>query len=127
MALKNFLAKLTKRKQPSIKHPYALYDKIGKETFPRQSRIGQRVEVTFKNGSGMMFGQVVRGDNENPHETIVQLDDGRVVRHPEVFISYNAPAKPKPLPPETMASREETSTDSDNIGDIEIKKGDGDV
>lgn len=109
--LKRLLAKLFGTKKPA--HPYALYAKISKNGFPRQSRVGQRVEVSFKDGSGSALGQVVRGDTESPHETIVQLDDGRILRNPEVFISYNAAPKPKPVAP---------VEDVDNIGDIETKK-----
>lgn len=118
--LKSLLAKLLPTKKP--KHPYDAYAKIGKETFPKQSRVGQRVEVSFKNGSGIALGEVVRGDTESPHETFVKLDDGRLLRNPEVFISYNAPAKPKV---ETMAPADPVVS-SDNVGDIDVKAG-GDV
>lgn len=53
---------------------------IGAEVFPKQSRIGDRVEVSFLNARDqgkLMYGEIVRSDNESPFMVIIRLEDGR--------------------------------------------------
>ncbi len=53
--------------------------------FPKQGKsVGKRVEVCFHfDTSKTIKGTIVRDDREDPGETIIKLDDGRVVRADE--------------------------------------------
>ena len=55
---------------------------IDADRWPRQGRhLGARVEVCFHyDTSRLVRGIVLRDDAEAPGETIIQLDNGRVVR-----------------------------------------------
>lgn len=49
--------------------------------FPKQSDwVKRRVEVVFHYGDQRFPGTILRDDTEAPGETIIALDDGRVVR-----------------------------------------------
>ena len=52
------------------------------DKFPKQGDyLGRTVEVCFHyDTSKTISGVVVRDDIESPHETIIQLSDGRLVR-----------------------------------------------
>lgn len=54
---------------------------IGYDEFPKQSRyVGMRVEVCFRfNTEQTINGTIIRDDVTEPHLTIIQLDDKRVV------------------------------------------------
>lgn len=62
--------------------------------FPKQSEwVGMRVEVCFHyDTSRTVGGTVVRDDREPPHEMLIQLDDGPVVRSVECQHTHPAPA-----------------------------------
>jgi hypothetical protein len=54
---------------------------INYDEFPKQgSYLGRRVEVCFHYDANKRIGGViVRDDAEDPHRTIIRLDDGRYV------------------------------------------------
>lgn len=57
---------------------------IGHKRFPKQgSFLGKRVQVSFhapgREANRELGGEVVRDDEEDPHRTIIKLDDGRYV------------------------------------------------
>ena len=55
------------------------YDK-----FPEQGRWkGLRTEVIFRHQDKIIMGTIVRDDMQEPFETIIQLDDGRIIRSTE--------------------------------------------
>jgi hypothetical protein len=61
-------------------------------TFPRQGKLlGRRAKVLFRYGRPAYLGEIVRDDMEEPFQTIIKLDDGRVVLGTECQYS--------PLPP----------------------------
>ncbi len=49
--------------------------------FPKQGKwVGRRVKVCFHyDTSQVVEGEIVRDDAEDPHRTIIKLDDGRHV------------------------------------------------
>ena len=53
--------------------------------FPKQSEfVNQRVNVIFKyDTSRRIEGTIIRDDREEPFETLIKLDDGRVIRGTE--------------------------------------------
>jgi hypothetical protein len=55
---------------------------IKHDIFPRQTPwVGQRVAVCFfYDTEHSVLGKVVRDDDEEPHETIIRLEDGRFIR-----------------------------------------------
>ena len=55
---------------------------ISKYSFPKQSgHVNQRCEVCFHyDTSQTVDGTIVRDDREEPFETIIKLDNGRIVR-----------------------------------------------
>ena len=59
-------------------------------TFPEQSsHVKQRVEVCFLyDTSKSVMGTIVRDDVEEPFETIIMLDDGRIVLATECQYSF---------------------------------------
>lgn len=59
-------------------------------TFPEQSsHVNQRVAVCFMyDTSQSILGTIVRDDLEEPFETIIQLDDGRIVLATECQYSF---------------------------------------
>jgi hypothetical protein len=57
---------------------------IGHERFPKQGGfLGKRVSVSFhapgRDVNRELPGEVVRDDVEEPHRTVIKLDDGRYV------------------------------------------------
>ena len=60
-------------------------DTIRWNSFPAQSdRVGDEVVVCFHYDlENEVHGQVIRDDREPPMETLIMLDDGRVVRGSE--------------------------------------------
>ena len=50
--------------------------------FPKQGENkGKRAEVSFNyNRSISLYGVIVRDDMEKPYETLIWLDDGRIIR-----------------------------------------------
>ena len=54
---------------------------ISHDTWPRQVGLfGRRVDVCFHyNTAHRVLGRIVRDDAEEPYQTIILLDDGRVV------------------------------------------------
>ena len=55
---------------------------ISKYSFPKQSgHVNQRCEVCFHYDTSQTFdGTIVRDDREEPFETIIKLDNGRIIR-----------------------------------------------
>lgn len=62
---------------------------ISKFEFPKQSgHVNQLVEVCFHyDTSKTVAGRIIRDDIEEPYETLIQLDNGRVVRGVECQFS----------------------------------------
>ena len=50
--------------------------------FPKQSEfVNRRVRVCFHyDTSKWIEGKIIRDDREEPYETLIELDDGRVIR-----------------------------------------------
>ena len=63
---------------------------IGIDSFPLQSElIGSNVRVCFRyNTTDTIIGQIVRDDREPPWETLIYLEDGRIVRAVECQYSH---------------------------------------
>jgi len=62
--------------------------------WPKQGRyLGYRARVMFHYVGPEVMGTIVRNDVEAPHQTLIQLDDGRIVRAAECQYS------PEPAPP----------------------------
>jgi hypothetical protein len=63
----------------------SIVETITSTRFPRQgSFLGLRVRVCFHyETASAVPGVIVRDDAEEPYETIISLDDGRVVRSKE--------------------------------------------
>ena len=61
--------------------------------FPKQSEyVNRRCNVCFKyDTSNIIPGTLIRDDREEPYETLIKLDDGRVVRGTECQFSYYNP------------------------------------
>ena len=53
--------------------------------FPKQTgHVNQRCKVCFHyNTSIWLYGTIIRDDNEPPFETLIKLDNGRVLRATE--------------------------------------------
>lgn len=68
-------------------HPY-----IGPDAFPKQGdHLGRRARVCFHYDTSRTFdGTVVRDDTEDPHVTVIRLDDGRHVLATECMYSPDA-------------------------------------
>lgn len=59
-------------------------ENVGHDRFPKQgSHKGLRAQVMFNYSSPTLGGVIIRDDAEAPWETIIQLDDGRIVRATE--------------------------------------------
>lgn len=58
-----------------------VHDNISIDRFPAQGKWkGKRVRVSFHYDTGRVAeGVIIRDDEEAPHVTIIQLDDGRAV------------------------------------------------
>lgn len=58
--------------------------------FPNQSgHVGTRCKVCFHyDTTRWIMGTVIRDDIEEPHETLIKLDDGRTVRATECQYSF---------------------------------------
>lgn len=65
--------------------------------FPKQSEyVNRRCEVCFHFDTSLTIGGVIlRDDREEPFETIIKLDDGRIVRATECQYSISYPKKRK--------------------------------
>lgn len=63
---------------------------IDKFNFPEQSsHVNQRVEVCFHyDTSKTIDGTIIRDDREEPFETLIKLDNGRVIRGVECQYSH---------------------------------------
>ena len=63
--------------------------------FPKQSEyVNRRCEVCFKYDTSVtILGTVIRDDREEPFETLIKLDDGRVIRAIECQYSHYNPRK----------------------------------
>ena len=61
--------------------------------YPKQSEyVNRRVEVCFHyDTSKTMMGTILRDDREEPGETIIVLDDGRILRGTECQFSIYRP------------------------------------
>ncbi len=59
--------------------------------FPKQSEyVNRRVKVCFHyNTSKWILGTIVRDDRETPFETLIKLDDGRIMRASECQYSLS--------------------------------------
>lgn len=68
-------------------------DTITMYKFPKQSEyVNRRVKVLFHyDTSQCMPGTIIRDDREEPFETLIKLDDGRVVRGVECQYSTMVP------------------------------------
>ncbi len=63
---------------------------VGFESFPRQSKfLGATVEVQFHYDGRKLDGRIIRDDAEAPFETLIMLQDERVVR--AVECQYSPP------------------------------------
>lgn len=62
-----------------------VHENIGADVYPEQSRYkGERAFVVFHYDTSRKFeATVLRDDKDAPWETLLQLDDGRVVRSVE--------------------------------------------
>ena len=65
--------------------------------FPKQSEyVNRRVEVLLHyDTSACVMGTILRDDREEPFETIIKLDDGRIVRGIECQYSIYRPKHSK--------------------------------
>lgn len=63
--------------------------------FPKQSEyVNRRCEVCFHYDTSFIIpGTVIRDDREEPFETLIKLDDGRVLRGTECQFSFYNPRK----------------------------------
>lgn len=63
---------------------------IDKYHFPKQTEhVNQRVEVCFHyDTTKMVEGTIIRDDAEEPFETLIKLDNGRVIRACECQFSF---------------------------------------
>ena len=59
--------------------------------FPEQTHhVNQRCKVCFHYDTSVwIMGTVIRDDHEEPYETLIQLDDGRVMRAVECQYSFS--------------------------------------
>jgi len=65
--------------------------------FPKQSEyVNRRCEVCFHYDTSVtILGTVIRDDREEPFETLIKLDDGRILRAAECQYSHFSPTKHK--------------------------------
>lgn len=63
--------------------------------FPKQSEyVNRRCEVCFHYDTSVtILGTVIRDDREEPFETLIKLDDGRILRATECQYSHFSPTK----------------------------------
>ena len=63
--------------------------------FPKQSEyVNRRCNVCFHYDTSVQIpGTVIRDDREEPYETLIKLDDGRIVRGVECQYSHYTPRK----------------------------------
>lgn len=81
------------------------HDNITKHRFPRQGvNLNRKVEVCFHyNTDEIIMGKIIRDDRDAPFETIILLNDGRVVRAAECQYSMlitkreSPPQKSEPI------------------------------
>lgn len=61
------------------------HQNVGKDKFPKQGEwLGRETKVMFGfDSSTEMKGKIIRDDMEEPYLTLIQLEDGRVVRSAE--------------------------------------------
>lgn len=61
--------------------------------FPKQSEyVNRRCDVCFHYDTATrIMGTVIRDDKEEPYETLIKLDDGRVIRGTECQFSFSIP------------------------------------
>lgn len=66
-------------------------DTITAYKFPKQSEyVNRRCKVCFHyNTTKWIMGTVIRDDREEPYETLIKLDDGRVMRAVECQYSFS--------------------------------------
>ena len=66
-------------------------DTITAYNFPKQSEyVNRRCKVCFHyNTTKWIMGTVIRDDREEPYETLIRLDDGRVIRGVECQFSFS--------------------------------------
>ena len=59
--------------------------------FPKQSEyVNRRCTVCFHyDTTKLIIGTVIRDDREEPYETLIKLDDGRVIRGVECQYSFS--------------------------------------
>ena len=65
---------------------------IAFDRFPKQSaHLNRRCEIIFHyDTSRKINGTIIRDDREEPYETIIRLDDGRVIRAVECQYSFSS-------------------------------------
>ena len=68
---------------------------ITADRFPKQSEyVNRKCKVCFHyDTSKLIPGTIIRDDREEPYETLIQLDDGRVMRAAECQYSFNVSVK----------------------------------
>ena len=68
-------------------------DTITAYKYPKQSEyVNRRVRVCFHyDTSKWIEGKIIRDDREKPFETLIELDDGRVIRGTECQYSIYRP------------------------------------
>ena len=73
------------------------HENIAADVYPEQTRYkGERARVFFHYETSREFAAtIIRDDNDSPGETILQLDDGRVVRAVECQWSPAVWTKPR--------------------------------
>lgn len=65
--------------------------------FPKQSEdINKRCKVLFHYQDPEVYGTIIRSDSEDPWQTIIQLDDGRIILATECQYSPEHPNFPVP-------------------------------
>lgn len=72
-----------------------VHENIDYDQFPIQRLPMLRVDVCFHYGSQCIKGTIIRDDREAPFDTIIQLDDGRVVRGAECHYRPSDDQTPK--------------------------------
>ncbi len=79
--------------------------------FPKQSEyVNRRCKVCFNYDTSVtLLGTVVRDDREKPFETLIKLDDGRILLAEECQYSYLSPITPT----EVFGLRDESPTSSE--------------
>lgn len=64
-----------------------MHPSIGKDRFPRQGAVGERMKVRLSDGSEL-GGTMRRDDMEAPWLTLIELDDGRFVLGTECVYAF---------------------------------------